>query len=148
MDLTAYMGKWYEIARLPMIWQTKECYGIAEYHLNQDGTIGVFNKCEYTPEQDTAVARVTDEPFKLKIKFDQSPVESDYWIELTDYKTYSLVGSPNKEFMWILAREPYMTEYLLDILLTYASRIGYDTSRLIINHRRVMEASRDMCSLL
>ena len=56
IDVQQYMGKWYEIAHLPMYFQRK-CVGdtTAQYSLNADQSITVLNRCRTaTGKMDTA----------------------------------------------------------------------------------------------
>ncbi|MBL9145135.1 MAG: lipocalin family protein [Verrucomicrobiaceae bacterium] len=43
VDLKRYIGRWHEIARLPMPFQKADEAAIAEYGSNADGTISVHN---------------------------------------------------------------------------------------------------------
>ena len=46
VNLSAYLGKWYEIVRLPL-WFEKDCVGVtAEYSLKEDGRVDVRNTCK------------------------------------------------------------------------------------------------------
>ncbi|MCZ4328214.1 lipocalin family protein, partial [Brachybacterium paraconglomeratum] len=45
VDLTRYQGLWYEQARLPMFFQRNCAQSEALYELQEDGTIGVTNRC-------------------------------------------------------------------------------------------------------
>ena len=57
---------------------------------------------------------------------------SDYNILLLDedYR-YALVGSKSPKYLWILAREPEIPSDVKDDMLAEASKLGYDTSKLI-----------------
>ena len=45
VDLKRYQGKWFELARLPMRYQTGCEQSEAHYNLKPDGTFGVLNRC-------------------------------------------------------------------------------------------------------
>ncbi|MSR88319.1 MAG: hypothetical protein EXS67_01520 [Candidatus Margulisbacteria bacterium] len=46
VDLNRYIGKWYEIARLPNSFESKDARNmVASYSLNSGGTIRVENSC-------------------------------------------------------------------------------------------------------
>jgi len=48
---------------------------------------------------------------------------------------YALVCGPDKSYLWILAREPFLDQSTTDHLLAIASMSGFDTSHLIyIDH--------------
>ena len=46
-----------------------------------------------------------------------------------DYQ-WVLVGSPSRDFLWILAREPQVSEDLITNLSKIATSRGFDVSRL------------------
>ena len=46
-----------------------------------------------------------------------------------DYQ-WVLVGSPSRDYLWILAREPQISEELITKLTNIASERGFDVSRL------------------
>ena len=62
VDVARYLGKWFEIARLPQIFQPGCTAVTAEYSLNDDGSVKVFNSCRIlNPEngQITITGRAT-----------------------------------------------------------------------------------------
>lgn len=49
----------------------------------------------------------------------------------------ALVGSSSDKYLWILSRSPQIPQKAVDMVLSEASRRGYDTSRLIwVNQER------------
>ncbi len=67
---------------------------------------------------------------KLKVSFFR-PFYGDYWIlDLDkDYK-YAIVGTPSKEYLWILSREKTMSNEVLNKLLEKITSMGFDKSKL------------------
>jgi len=145
LDLNRYAGKWYEIARLPNRFQ-KMCKGdvTATYELLENGDISVVNACrDSNGEQQTAqgVARLADSSgpnSKLKVRFAPSFLSflpfvwGDYWvIDLaTDY-SYAVVGSPSRDYLWILSRTPQIEETVYQQLLKGVERQGYNPDDLV-----------------
>lgn len=138
VDLDKYAGEWYEIARLPAIFE-KDCHGTkAEYTLADDGTIHVVNSCHkgslngkvktakgkaYVVDQETNA--------KLKVQF-YWPFKGDYWIlEVGDDYQYALVGEPSRKHMWILSREPQINLNRLQNLINKAKQLGFNTDKLV-----------------
>lgn len=68
---------------------------------------------------------------KLKVTFFW-PFYGDYWIIHLDrkYKT-ALVGSPNREYLWILSRTKTIDNETKEKLLEEASKNGFDISKFI-----------------
>uniref|UniRef100_A0A915E2F3 Lipocalin/cytosolic fatty-acid binding domain-containing protein n=1 Tax=Ditylenchus dipsaci TaxID=166011 RepID=A0A915E2F3_9BILA len=147
INLTQYMGKWYEIARLPNRFQ-KESEGSvvwANYFLNADGTVNVHNAVDYkdgTNQSVDGVGRCPDPknyPAQLEVTFVPSWLRwipfvwGKYWVIGldTDYK-WSVVGHPSRSYFWILAREPKLANSTFEQAKANATSMGYDLSNLII----------------
>ncbi|MGM8899974.1 lipocalin family protein, partial [Psychrobacter sp. 1Y4] len=139
VDLNEYAGTWYEIGRLPMYFQRK-CAGdvTANYTQKTDGSgIVVTNKC--VSEDGSGItaeglAKPVDESgSKLKVTFLPKwirwiPVgRADYWVLArdADYKT-ALVGTPDKEYLWLLARSPNISQETYTKYRQIAQQQGYD----------------------
>ncbi len=138
VDLSRYMGTWYEIARYPNNFQ-KECReSTATYTLREDGRVTVVNRCrkDSGKEEAHATAKVVDRTTnaKLKVSFFW-PFYGDYWIlDLgTDYD-YAVVGTPDRKYLWILSRTPEMEESLYERLLLKIRDQGFDPDRLLKEH--------------
>jgi lipocalin len=117
VDLTRYMGRWYEIARLPYFTQrrcVKDVY--AEYALGEDGMMYVTNRCtrkDGVVGQAKALARVVDTAsnsrFEISFRtlYGVHVLWDDYWvIGLGGDYDYALVGQPTRRRGWILSRDP------------------------------------------
>jgi len=138
VDLSRYMGRWYEIARLPQSFQ-KDCTAVtADYRLLESGRVEVINKCRKKTIDGREVtakgrARVVDKATnsKLEVSFFW-PFWGDYWIfELGQNYEYAVVGSPDKGSLWVLSRTSKMDEQLLKDLLDKKQRQGFDISKMI-----------------
>ena len=137
VDLQKYMGKWHEISRLEHHFQ-KHCIGsYAEYTLRNDGEVDVINRC--TDERDgrrkEAKGRAwsvdPDSNSRLKVSFFW-PFRGDYWIiELGEKYEYSVVGSPDRKYLWILAREPLMDEVLYSTIVERLRKQGFPVDNLV-----------------
>lgn len=137
VDLSRYIGTWYEIASYPQVFQ-RRCTGTtATYRLRDDGLIDVENRCfKGSLEGREAVARgrarVPDpaQSAKLEVSF-FGPFWGDYWvIDLgADYE-YAVVGSPSRDFLWILSRTPTMEERVYQGILERLRANGYTLDRL------------------
>jgi apolipoprotein D and lipocalin family protein len=143
IDLNRYVGEWHEIARFPNRFQ-RHCVGDvrATYTLRSDGRLDVVNQCR-TADGSTStargVARVVDTRSRAKLKVRFAPavlswlpfVWGDYWvIGLADDYGWAVVGSPNREYLWILARTPALDDAQYEQALSRARANGFDVSRL------------------
>jgi apolipoprotein D and lipocalin family protein len=137
VNLTQYLGQWYEIARLPQ-WFEKDCVGVtAEYTLREDSQIDVKNSCKKKtcdgPSKiANGVARVVDAVTlaQLKVSFFW-PFEGDYWIlELGPNYSYSVVGSPDRKTFWILSRTPTLAESTIQDIIQRFTQKGFNLNPL------------------
>lgn len=144
VDLERYRGTWYELARLPA-WFQRDCLqSRAVYEPLSPGRLSVVNSCP-TADGKTKVARgsatVVDpvSNARLEVVFDNwfsrlFPwlVKGDYWIlDLSpDYRTV-IVGTPDRKYLWIMAREPSIPEETYRALVERATDLGFATDRLL-----------------
>ena len=140
VDLTRYLGKWFEIARLPLIWENKCASNVtATYTPLPGGKIGVLNSCrksdgKITQSKGTAkIASKKDRSnSKLKVTFFW-PFSGDYWIlDLDRDYQWALVGNPSRKNLWILSRTPGLDHETIDTLLAKGEALGFDTSKIIM----------------
>ncbi len=142
-DAQQYLGKWYEIARLDHSFEEGLSNVTATYSQREDGGIKVLNR-GFNDEEgqwDEAEGKayfVDDETTGwLKVSF-FGPFYASYVVaDLDDNYQWSLVTGPDKDYLWILARQPTMDESRLKALVQQAAAMGYDTDALIfVKHDR------------
>lgn len=135
VDLSRYLGTWYEIARIPN-WFEKDLKKVtATYSIKNNGGIEVKNQgyIKSTNQLKTAIGEAWSEgdnkPGRLRVSF--FPLVSAPYVvfELAPDYSYALVGS-GKDYLWILSRNPQLDEKTYQILLSKASAVGYNISRL------------------
>ena len=143
IDLKRYLGTWFEICRLPLKWEDAEASDIsATYSQDSDGAIRVDNRCldrNGKPDQAVGQAVPTDgSNARLKVTFLPQFLrwipftQGDYWIIRisADYDV-ALVGTPNKENLWLLSRSAHLSADIISDFLATAQDEGYDLSDLI-----------------
>ena len=144
LDPQRYAGTWYEIARLPNRFQ-RDCAGdvTATYTPKSNGRFEVRNRCRKADgsfKSAKGVARhVEGRPASvLEVRFAPAflsflpMVWGDYQvIALGDDYEYTMIGSPNRKYLWVLARKPHMDQARYESLLAQARAQGFDTSRMI-----------------
>ncbi|WP_447598208.1 lipocalin family protein [Nitrospira sp. Nam80] len=148
VDLARYAGTWYEIARLPM-WFQRHCVDSkAVYTARSDGTIGVHNECVTdngnTDSADGIVTVVdTETNARLNVVFDNwfarlfgSSDNGNYWIlDLDAEYRAALVGTPDRQYLWILARSPGLDEATFQRLVSKGRELGFPVDKLIVDKR-------------
>jgi apolipoprotein D and lipocalin family protein len=156
VDLERYTGTWYEIARLPEKYE-KDCASdvTATYELTLDGGLRIVNRCrrrdgsikravgraEVKDPETNATLRVTFAPQLL----DPLPfVWTDYCIidVASDYSS-AIVGTSDRSHLWLLAREPTVSEEVRSAFIAKALGQGFDTSQLIYGRHTAPERADD-----
>ena len=133
LDLSRYLGEWYEIARFDHSFERGVERAKAKYSLKDDGTIEVVNSGIKDGKPKTAIGKgkTTDTPGLLRVSF-FGPFYADYRVMMIDEDyTNALVGSGGADYLWILSRTPGLSETAKSELLAEAQRRGYDTGKLI-----------------
>ncbi len=136
VDLEKYTGTWYEIARYEHFFE-KGCKNVtATYELKDDGNIKVINRCTdiNSNEKKEAIGiAYSDDPSnsKLKVSFFR-PFYGDYYIlDLADDYSHVVVGSPDREYLWILARAKSIDKNLKEYILKRVSALGFDPDKFL-----------------
>ncbi len=148
LDVSRYMGTWYEIAKFPN-WFQKKCVGDtrADYSLAADGKVQVINRCRLASgefDQASGTARqigATDSP-KLEVTFAPAwlsflpLVWGNYWVIDID-AAYQLVAvsEPGREYLWILSRTPSIDPQAYGRLVARLAAQGLDTDKLEITRQ-------------
>ena len=47
----------------------------------------------------------------------------------------ALVGTPDREYLWVLSRAPRLEDDALQAELDYAASLGFDTSKVVLTGR-------------
>ena len=136
-ELNRYLGDWYEIARLDHSFERGLEAVKAEYSLRDDGGIRVINSGRdsksQVAQQAECRAYFVEEPNlgHLKVSF-FGPFFGSYVIfELDENYQYAFIAGNNRDYLWLLARTPEVSEELIDQFISRASLLGFDTSQLI-----------------
>lgn len=137
VDLERFMGDWYVIANIPTFLE-KEAYNAVEtYSLNEDGTIATtftFRKGgfdgkqkEYNPK---GFITDTESNALWGMRF-VWPIKADYRIVyLDDDYTQTVIGRQSRDYVWIMARTPTISDADYEKLATFVESLGYDIAKL------------------
>jgi len=122
VELSRYLGRWYELASYPAPFQDGCLATHADYSLAQDGSIRVLNgRAEVVEGSNNA---------KLKVSF-FGPFYGDYWVldHASDYG-WSIVGEPSGRYLWLLSRRVHPSKATLKHIESRATEMGYDLKML------------------
>lgn len=135
LDLERYSGRWIEIARYENRFEQGCVSATADYAL-KGKNVSVINRCydETGKMTDEAhgTAHAVDESnnSRLKVTFFW-PFYGDYWvIMLADDYRYSVVGDPNRKYLWILGRNSALKAEDKKEILKKLPEFGYDPAKL------------------
>ncbi|NWW04090.1 APOD protein, partial [Oreocharis arfaki] len=133
-DINKYLGKWYEIEKLPSTFEKGSCIQ-ANYSLKENGKFKVINKemlanGKINEAEGEIMHMDVKQPAKLGVRFNWFMPAAPYWVISTDYENYSLVYSCTNllwlfhmDYAWILSRAPEMhpetVEHLKSVLQSY-----------------------------
>jgi apolipoprotein D and lipocalin family protein len=139
VELQRYVGRWYEVARVPNHFEKgRECDGpTADYNQDASGAVTVVQTCHQNspngPEKVyRAAARILDPGINAKFKLTFFLVVSkEYWVldHAADYG-WAIVGDPTGEYVWLFSRRPTVPAMLRDSLVARAKALGYDVDKL------------------
>ena len=137
VDLDRFMGDWYVIATIPTFLERDAYNPIETYQLNSDGTIATtftFNKGSlngptkiYHPRgfiKDKSTNAIWDMQFVWPIKADYRIVYLD-----DDYQQ-TIIGRNSRDFVWVMARTPRISEQDYLNLVTMVGSLGYNLNDL------------------
>lgn len=152
VDLDRYMGRWYEVARLPNRFQS-DCASdtTATYTKEPDGRLRVVNECRRADGSSMSAEGTARRVgvSKLKVRFAPAwlsflpMVWGDYWvIDLAEDYSWAVVGEPGLKYFWILSREPKVEDSVIQGIVERAHEQSYDLSFLIRTEQRSQSLSR------
>lgn len=137
VDLPKFMGDWYVIAAIPTMIETQSYNAIENYKLNADGTIATtftFNTGSLTGEMKTyhphgfVVENTGNGLWGMQFIW---PIKSEYRIAyLTDDYSQTVIARNARDYVWIMARTPTISEADYTKLTSFISNLGYDLSKL------------------
>jgi apolipoprotein D and lipocalin family protein len=137
VDLNRFMGDWYVIANIPTFLE-KDAYNAVEtYRLEADGTVATtfrFNKGsldgplkEYHPrgfirdkESNAVWGMQFVWPFKAEYRI----------IFLSDDYGKTVIGRSKRDYVWIMARKPSISDEEYAAIVDFLQEQGYNTSAL------------------
>ena len=137
-QLPAYLGEWYEIARLDHSFERGMSSVTATYSMRSDGGVKVLNKGfkedsqEWGEAEGKAYFVDSSDVGHLKVSF-FGPFYGSYIIfelDTTNYQ-YAFISGMNTDYLWLLARTPTVSNELIAHFVQRASELGFNTDQLI-----------------
>ena len=137
VDLERFMGDWYVIANIPTFLEKGAHNAVESYALNEDGTIAttfVFrdggfdgDEKQYNPKG-FVFDKNSNARWGMRFVW---PIKADYRIVYLD-EDYSqtVIARQKRDFVWIMARTPTISEEDYAKLIKFVASIGYDTDKI------------------
>lgn len=134
-DVQRYLGRWYEVARLPNTFERGMTDVSAEYTLRPDGKIQVLNSGMKNGKlkKISGIARFAgaSDRGELEVSFFRPFYGAYRIIRLTpDYSVACVMGS-DTHLAWILARKPFLPEKEMKNAVDFLRTHGFAVENLI-----------------
>ncbi|HQV23573.1 MAG TPA: lipocalin family protein [Agitococcus sp.] len=137
VDLNRYMGKWYEIAKIPNSFQ-KTCVSetTVTYTLLANHHVAGVNACKKAngelyqlkidgKVQDASNAKIVFKITSSWLRFIPM-VRADYWIvDLAADYSYAAVATADGKYLWILARQAQLNDSVYEQILQRVAKQGF-----------------------
>ncbi len=130
VDPVQFAGRWYQIARNPIIFEPRNCVCAQQtLTLQDDGVLGVYNSCNVrSPEgrlREISGEAINQDPntnAKFKVDFGVGR-KGDYWIIglAADY-SWAVISEPRRRALYILSKTPFLKNELYQEALATASK--------------------------
>jgi len=137
VDLPRFMGDWYVIAAIPTMIETQSYNAIENYKLNSDGTIATtftFNKGSLEGEFKTykphgfVIENTGNALWGMQFIW---PIKAEYRIAyLNEEYTQTIIARNARDYVWIMARTPTISDAEYAKLTSFISNLGYDLTNL------------------
>ncbi len=132
VNLDLFMGDWYVIANIPTFIEKGAHNAVETYQMTKPDVIDTtftFNKDSFTgPKKEyNPTGFVTDNPSNAEWKMQfMWPFKSEYIIVYVDpaYE-YTIIGRTKRDYVWIMARNPQISEQQIEKLIQIAVDEGY-----------------------
>uniref|UniRef100_A0A3Q3FCC4 Apolipoprotein D n=1 Tax=Labrus bergylta TaxID=56723 RepID=A0A3Q3FCC4_9LABR len=145
-NLKQFMGRWFEIAKLPAQFEKGRCIE-TNFTLTTDSSIRVVSseilKGELRKIEGIGVIEDIKNPAKLGISYSYVLPYSPYWILSTDYVNSALVYSCTDilrlfhvDFAWILGRTRSLPDSTVEKARETFAKNNIDVSRMVASRNR------------
>jgi apolipoprotein D and lipocalin family protein len=143
IDPQRYIGRWYEVARLPNHIQQDCVVSTSDWSRNPDGQFQVVQTCHLnTPDGPTKIWRgagrivdpITNALFR--IGYFGGFVHMDYRVmDRGDDYSWCILTNGNPKYLWIMSRRPIMSAGEKTALIARARQLGFNVNGLIYDQQ-------------
>src|SRR6056297_1480624 len=139
VDLERFSGDWYVIALMPTFIEKNAVNGIENYTFDNEGKVHVEytffknspnGKRKLTTQRGWIINKESNADWRVQPLW---PLRLPYYIlDLADDYRYTVIGTNNYKYLWIMAREPTMEKTVYDEIVKRMEQRGYDTDKIQI----------------
>lgn len=137
VDLQRYVGRWYVIANIPPSVEKDAYNSVEEYRIDEDGnipTVFTFRKGGFDGKLKTleskGFVKNTQTNAEWGVRFIW-PIKAEYLIAwLAEDYSQVIVARSKRDYVWIMARTPTISDRDYSALQGRVAAMGYDTSLL------------------
>lgn len=136
VDLPRFMGDWYVIANIPTFIERGAHNAVESYRLDTDGTIATtfrfradgFDGAEKVYNPRGFVLDASNALWGMRFVW---PIKADYRITYLDASySQTVIARQARDYVWIMARTPSISETDYATLVRHVAALGYDVNRL------------------
>ncbi len=146
VDLKRYMGDWNVIANIPNFIEKDCVQSIESYALREDGKIDNWFVCRKPDGKETRLTSLAwvvnsqnNAEWRVRFNLDTFlghipfPISFSYVVIDLDSENYqyTVVGHPNRNLLWIMAREKSIHPKVYQEILNRVEQQGYDVSKIV-----------------
>ena len=136
VDLNRFMGDWYVIANIPTFIEKDAHNAVESYRLAEDGTIDttfkfnqgsfggplkIYNPRGYIQDEESNAVWGMQFVWPFKAEYRIIFLSEDY--------TTTVIGRSKRDYVWIMARSPVISDAEYASILNFLNEQGYDISK-------------------
>lgn len=137
VDLDRYSGDWYVIANIPTPPEKRATNAIEHYDVRTDGDVDItFTFYKDSPSgkfremhaRGYVVDRQSNARWKVQFFW---PLRFPFYVmDLADDYSYTVIGLPSRDYLWIMARTPSLDDSTYNAIVSRATAAGYDSTKI------------------
>jgi apolipoprotein D and lipocalin family protein len=138
VDTDRFMGKWYVVGVIPTFVEKDAVNAIETYELNDEGNIDItFTHYKKNPDGEYKeyhprgfiYDKNTNAEWRVQFIW---PLKFKYLvIDLAEDYRYTVIGVPNRKYVWIMARETKLSTEDYSNIKSRLVEQGYDISKIV-----------------
>ena len=137
VDIDRFMGDWYVIENIPTFLEKGAHNAVETYSKNDDGTIATtftFLKAGFDGERKTYNPKGFIKDTRSNALWGMQfvwPIKADYRIVyLDDEYTKTVIGRQARDYVWVMARTPSISDDEYQEIEQFIDSIGYDINKM------------------